>query len=238
MTVPLEEKVHFVRKLVEERLKGSLFGGFFSQNVANMTVEEAMGSPEGTIVTIVEIYHDLCASGALPVQALSALENDRSKMVPGQVPRAHMLGLEGYVKYRVRLEHSRGRQMSDSEITRACSATLKWLSQMTDEEGFKPKRPADFELASEIASLIDGFIENDGVAEFESNRLLIVVGQDYRVWIGDLSQIKDARISIPLCDLMLSAKAISEGGMMRHVAVDACAQLVLIRLDKLEPRQN
>jgi hypothetical protein len=103
----------------------------------------------------------------------------------------------------------------------------------TEEQKSEPSR---YVFASRIASTIDAFIQSDGLAEFKSNRLHIVIGQAYNVWISDVSRIKDARISIPLCDLMLSPQAISEGGMIRHVEVDAAAELVLERLQKLEPR--
>jgi hypothetical protein len=64
MAIPLEEKVWFVRKLIEERAKRSLLGRVFRRDVSNMSVEEAMGSPEGTVVTIVDTYYELRANGA------------------------------------------------------------------------------------------------------------------------------------------------------------------------------
>ena len=118
MAIPLEEKVWFVRKLIEERAKRSLLGRFFLRDVSNMSAEEAMGSPEGTVVTIVDTFHDLRANGGSVAEALAAIEKFRSSIAPGWMPRG--CGLEDYVKYRVRLEHSRGGQMSDFEIRRAC----------------------------------------------------------------------------------------------------------------------
>ena len=118
MAIPLEEKVWFVRKLIEERAKRSLLGRFFLRDVSNMSAEEAMGSPEGTVVTIVDTYHDLGTNGAIATDALAAIEKFRSSIAPGWMPRG--CGLEDYVKYRVRLEHRRGGQMSDFEIRRAC----------------------------------------------------------------------------------------------------------------------
>jgi hypothetical protein len=372
MAIPLEEKVWFVRKLTEERAKRSLLGRFFLRDVSNMSVEEAMGSPEGTVVTIVDTYHDLRANGASAAEALAAIEKFRSSIAPGSMPRG--CGLEDYVKYRVRLEHRRGGQMSDFEIRRACSMTLgmiekfftqqqtakaneekeeaaktadpyfmsdlphldvnrdggqfrsgdallqyyenprttgsvvagieppykypqvivasddqrplviirteqnalgklflcsldangrhaNWgevtpmsrddfvrragellLQMKSGEEGRmelktladKYIRPSNYELSSRIASTIEAFIENGGTVEFGPNRLYVVIEKDYRVAITTGDHIKNARLAVPLRDLMLAPEAISKGPTMRHVAVDIAAEDVLNQLKKLE----
>jgi hypothetical protein len=131
--IPLEEKVQIVRRLVEERMKRSLLGRFLLPEVSDMSVEEAMGSPEATIVTIVEAYHNLRSIGASATEALTAIEKFRSSLAPGQMPRG--CTLEDYVKYRVRLEHKRGVQMRDPEISRACSVTSGLI-----ERFFPPKQ--------------------------------------------------------------------------------------------------
>jgi hypothetical protein len=54
--IPLAEKLWLVRKLVEERTKQSLFGRLFL-NVQKVDDAVVMGTPEGTIVTIVDTYY-------------------------------------------------------------------------------------------------------------------------------------------------------------------------------------
>ena len=91
-------------------------------------------------------------------------------------------------------------------------------------------RPSDYELSSRVASTIDGFIDGDGVSEFESNRLHVVIDDEYRVSISEARFVKNALVSVPLNDLMLALGAVREGGPVRHVAVDMAAMSVIARL--------
>src|ERR1700738_3973491 len=131
MMIPLEEKVFIIRKLVEERERSPL-ARFFVPYLKDMSAQAAMASPEGTIVTIIDGYHHLRSTGDSATEALTAIERFRSTMFPGRMPRG--CGLEEYIKYRVRLEHRRGRQMSDWEISRAISVTTGVI-----ERFFPPK---------------------------------------------------------------------------------------------------
>jgi hypothetical protein len=60
---PTSEKLLLVRKLLEERTKGSLFGRLFL-NVNYVDDATLLGCPEGTIVTIVESHYVLREQGA------------------------------------------------------------------------------------------------------------------------------------------------------------------------------
>ena len=115
---PPSEKLLLIRKLIEERTKGSLFARWFVDDLNHVDNVAFMGSPEETIVTIVETYHVLREQGGPAASALSAIEEHRSVMSP----RASQIGsdLEAYVRYRVRLEHRSGKQLSDRDISRAC----------------------------------------------------------------------------------------------------------------------
>jgi hypothetical protein len=75
--IPLEEKVFIIRKLVEERERSPL-ARFFVPYLKDMSPQAAMGSPEGTIVTIIEAYHDLRSTGDSPTEALTAIERFQS----------------------------------------------------------------------------------------------------------------------------------------------------------------
>ena len=94
----------------------------------------------------------------------------------------------------------------------------------------KRKRPSNYELGSRVASTIDAFIETEGVSEFASDRLHVVVNEEYRVSSGAASFIKNALVSVPLSDLKLDLEAVRGGGPMRHMAVDMAAKAVMARL--------
>jgi hypothetical protein len=94
----------------------------------------------------------------------------------------------------------------------------------------KPKRPSEYELGSQVASAIDGFIETHGVSEFASSRLHVVIDGEYRVSISAATFVKGALVSVPLCDLNLELMAVREGGDMRHMAVDMAAKSVIAQL--------
>jgi hypothetical protein len=95
----------------------------------------------------------------------------------------------------------------------------------------KPKRPSDYMLGSRVASVIDGFIDSAGLAEFASNRLHVVIDEEYKVAISEPRRfVKRTLVSMPLSDLMLPEGAVQEGGAVRHVAVDMAAKSVVGRL--------
>src|SRR5260370_25368810 len=102
--IPLDEKLWLVRKLLRERTKERLFGRLFL-NVQKMDDAVVMGTPEGTIVTIVETYHVLRRRGASATEAFAVIENHRSMLISGKMPNS--ADLYEYIKYRVRLEHKR-----------------------------------------------------------------------------------------------------------------------------------
>jgi hypothetical protein len=115
---PPSEKLLLIRKLIEERMKDGLFARWFVHDLNRVDDVALMGTPEATIVTIVETYHVLREQGVSAASALSAIEEHRSTMSP----RASQIGsdLEAYVRKRVRLEHRSGKQLSDRDISRAC----------------------------------------------------------------------------------------------------------------------
>jgi len=124
--IQYEKKLQLIRKLLEERSKRSMFLRLFS-NVQTMPDTVVMLTPEGTIVTIVETYYALRKAGASAAEALAAIENFRSMSTPGGTPNCS--DLNAYVQYRVRLEHNRGRQMTDFEILRASSITSDFIEK-------------------------------------------------------------------------------------------------------------
>jgi hypothetical protein len=131
--------------------------------------------------------------------------------------------------------------MSDFELVRASSITAKFIEEFlnagplqeeaTGEDAeSKPKRPSDYELHSRVAATIDSFIEADGVSEFASDRLHVVINQEYHVSISAASYVRNALVSVPLNELKLELVAVQQGGGMRHIAVDMAARSVVARL--------
>jgi len=100
----------------------------------------------------------------------------------------------------------------------------------TQKDRGKPTRPSDYELGSRIASVIDGFITTRGVSEFASNRLHVVIDEEYRASISAAGFIKNALVSVPLSDLKLELVAIRESGPLRHMALDIAAMSVIAQL--------
>jgi hypothetical protein len=139
--IPLPEKLRLIRALVERRTKESFFGRLFL-NVQYAGDEVVAGMPEGTIVTIVETYYSLLTSGISAAEAFARIESFRSTAIPGKMPNCN--DLHDYVKYRVRLEHKRGRQISDHDIGRGIFITGEFVSQFCISE----PDPLEAEIAS------------------------------------------------------------------------------------------
>jgi hypothetical protein len=78
---PMSEKLWLVRKLIEERTKDGPFARW-SPNVSDLDEVTLMGSPEATIVTIVENFHLLREQGASAASAILAIEEQRSEPLP------------------------------------------------------------------------------------------------------------------------------------------------------------
>jgi hypothetical protein len=83
------------------------------------------GTPEGTIVTIVETYLGMKKQGLTDSQAFGLIEEFRTKMYTliegsGSMRRAGIMPsaptLRSYIRYRVSLEHSDGAPVSDESM--------------------------------------------------------------------------------------------------------------------------
>jgi hypothetical protein len=103
-------------------------------------------------------------------------------------------------------------------------------------EGAKVRsnRPPNRELASRVASTIDAFIQQEGGAEFASDRLHVVINRAYQVSIRVGANVSDALVSVPLRDLNPKVYSILDSldnPLMRASAVDMAAQTVVQRLD-------
>jgi hypothetical protein len=95
----------------------------------------------------------------------------------------------------------------------------------------RSNRPSNRELTSRVASTIDAFIQQEGGAEFTSDRLHVVINQEFQVSISNGSRVTNALVSVPLRDLNLAVNSILDSPSMRHMAVDMAALYVVQRLD-------
>ncbi len=114
--LPQAEKEWLVRKLVSLRANKGWFGRKLI-NADTLDLVTMMGTPEATVVTILETFFALTWKGVSYEDALSHIEEFRSAAIPGNWGGGN--NTVDYVKYRVRLEHIKGRQMSDGDRHRA-----------------------------------------------------------------------------------------------------------------------
>src|SRR5205809_975029 len=103
---PTRTKFDLIRHLIKERVRedpGAEAIGITPKMVDQQSDDVLIGTPEGTVVTIVETYHSLRDSGASLVEALVAIEQHRNQFISGRMPIS--ASLSTYISYRVRLEH-------------------------------------------------------------------------------------------------------------------------------------
>lgn len=93
----------------------------------------------------------------------------------------------------------------------------------------KPKRPSYAELGARVASVIDAFIRREGFAEFSKGRLSVVVTTDYEALISAPGFARNSLVAVPLNELLLDLSAGTDG-IMRHMAIDIAARIVVDRL--------
>lgn len=126
-----ERKVALVKRLLNERMKSHWFRRLFvnPEKVDDFVV---MGTPEGTIATIVETYM-VMESGASDAEIFAWIENFRQPK--GQMPQN--IDVIRYILYRVRLEHGSGGGITDNEIVRAITISGEFVKEFGDwvEEG-------------------------------------------------------------------------------------------------------
>ena len=113
-------KFDLIRDLIKERLREDPMPaamGVTPEMIDHQPDQLLVGTPEGTVVTIIETYHALRDAGASLAEALIAIEQHRNKFIPGRMPIAPSLST--YINYRVRLEHADGPKLPAGSIARA-----------------------------------------------------------------------------------------------------------------------
>jgi len=113
-------KEDLIRNLAKKRVRNDPTAsqlGFDEKMVDSLGTMQLHGLPEAAIVTIVETYALSLKSGAPEEAILNYIENHRSQIGAGTLPRP--LNLDSYIKYRIEIEHSHGAPISEEFISEA-----------------------------------------------------------------------------------------------------------------------
>jgi hypothetical protein len=94
----------------------------------------------------------------------------------------------------------------------------------------KYERPSSETLDARIWGEIKRFITAHGVSEFRSNRLHLVVGENYRVSVDDPALAKNILFSVPLSELNIDLDAVQKGEPFLSGEANAAARSVMERL--------
>ncbi|HKV53557.1 MAG TPA: hypothetical protein VJN94_02850 [Candidatus Binataceae bacterium] len=114
---------------------------------------------------------------------------------------------------------------------------VNWFRKRREAPRDRLQRPSGYELASSIASTLDGFIEVDGLQNFQSgDDLALIVAEDYEVLITRMPSPsmrgRAILFAIPLSEIEISPIHVQLGGAARHEAVDAAAIRVMQRFNE------
>lgn len=121
------DKIALIRAMVKERVESDPFAKHLVE-IESLSEFELMSLPEGTVVTIVESYMIFTQKqGMLPEEALGLIENHRSALRSGEIPRP--LTLSSYVKYRLALDHPNGISIPESSVDRTIEKAKVFFSQ-------------------------------------------------------------------------------------------------------------
>lgn len=131
-----KRKVELIRELLEQRMRESGFDDLDSRiKVKSLGNLELTGTPEGTIVNIIETVIKMQNNGALLVKILNSLEDHRKRLGSdlntfkgileiSQGPQAG-ISVAMYIHYRVAIEAPN--RMSDDQVNRAIEQAISAL---------------------------------------------------------------------------------------------------------------
>jgi len=117
-----EKKINLIRQLIKTRVQNDQllkkkYEGKNVPEVCDFPEIVIMGSPEATIVTIVESYwmmKDMTTKSDKEI--LESIERHRKRIYPESGPMPSPLTLSNYIKYRLNIEHSHGFPISNEFI--------------------------------------------------------------------------------------------------------------------------
>ena len=135
-----KQKLELIRELLEQRMRGIGFDDMDSKlKIKQMSNFQLIGTPEGTLVSIIEIFVKLQKSGMLIWQVIDKLENQRQRighnaddfnsiMNIARNPNKAGEAVPMYCSYRLDLEYPM-QEISDEEFANAFSQTTDFLMQ-------------------------------------------------------------------------------------------------------------
>ncbi len=121
-------KFDLIRKLLKARLRSdpmAQLAGVNPDEVDSQPDAVVLGTPEGTITTIVETYITMKRQGVSEDQILLLIEEHRSEIGADTV--VFPLPLRDYIRYRVSLEHSGSAPVSDDSLDHSIQEALKFF---------------------------------------------------------------------------------------------------------------
>ena len=121
-------KIGLIRNLLKARLQNDAMArttGVTPALVDQQSDEDMLGTPEATIVTIVESYIQLRQLGFPDSEILTRIENHRSMIGSGTVPSP--LTLRNYIRYRVSLEYAHTAPVSDASLDSSIRAARDYF---------------------------------------------------------------------------------------------------------------
>lgn len=110
-------KEDIIRTLIKRRILETGILDEFSRDVDSLNSAQLYGTPEATILVIVETYAMLKKRDTQDGEIFARIEAHRASAGTGQLPQP--LTLESYVAYRIALEHSAGAPISQDFIAEA-----------------------------------------------------------------------------------------------------------------------
>jgi hypothetical protein len=128
--LPAEQKYGLIRKFLDKRIKENLLLRSLG-SVQSMSDVEVIGTPEGTIVTIVESFRVMRELGMSDDAIFAAMEAHRASLGRGRMPRN--VDLTQYVRYRLRLDHNTGQQLTDDQISMVVTITENFIAKFCNE---------------------------------------------------------------------------------------------------------
>lgn len=126
-----DKKIHLIKQLAKKRVQNDpvlkeKYRGKNVPKIDDLPEMMLMGLPEGTIVSIVEVYWMMRnqAKGS-DKEIFQAIESHRAPLSSEKTTMPSPLTLSNYVKYRLKIDHSDGVPISDKIIETAIEEANK-----------------------------------------------------------------------------------------------------------------
>lgn len=181
-----QQKLQLIRALLKKRAEKSFVARLLGnvESLFEYSDVELMGSPEATVVTIVETYLELHHQGVPDDEIFEAIERHRQTTGRGQLPKP--LNLDSYIKYRLRIEHRSRKRMNNEEIDFAIFAARNFLveflrpSNLPEVTARPPSRALSFEIdpSFQITGNMPDVTQSEPIRAFRAADYMILFLKD------------------------------------------------------------